>query len=329
MQAKSGNPEDVKKSILKKGHFKKQEMKNNLLSGKLSFSDIILKEPNESPPSPLDCECGDIREAYGLFGKWTFDYKCPACLVADEIQERWERNVESVTPEPMFPIPKAFQGVSLENYQCPPGDRMARKTLEDWYPQSGGLYIHGNPGSGKTHLAYSMAHRFKFINESTMNPHNWPKHLVNLPDDYPQSLYDKIVDKLHQRYPSGKRPGRGWVEAVDVPEMLQKIKKQFNENRGGEEILRILMDCDLLVLDDLGSEHITDWTVEQVFSIMNHRMKNKKPMIITSNYCSNELEKQYTMKGNPMLGKRLSSRVSGACKVIQVNAPDYRPNLMR
>ena len=44
-----------------------------------------------------------------------------------------------------------------------------------------------------------------------------------------------------------------------------------------------LASYDLLILDDFGTERRTDYTTEQIFSIIDERYKAQKPLIITSN----------------------------------------------
>lgn len=49
------------------------------------------------------------------------------------------------------------------------------------------------------------------------------------------------------------------------------------------------LNCDLLILDDIGKERWTDWSKEIIFRILNERYQNKKQTIITSNFDLNEL----------------------------------------
>lgn len=71
------------------------------------------------------------------------------------------------------------------------------------------------------------------------------------------------------------------------------------------ELLRDLETVGLLVLDDLGAEHITDWTKEQIFAIVNARKGGKLPTVFTSNLSLRDLEKAY--------GPRISSRILEVC----------------
>ena len=70
----------------------------------------------------------------------------------------------------------------------------------------------------------------------------------------------------------------------DVPKLLGKIKAAFNGNGSAAEIVESYCKCDLLILDDLGTGQITDWSVNVLYEIINGRYNEQKAMVITSNY---------------------------------------------
>lgn len=55
-------------------------------------------------------------------------------------------------------------------------------------------------------------------------------------------------------------------------------------------------NCDLLIIDDLGSEHITSNSVASLFDILNTRMINSKKMIINTNLNMKELNDTYSAR---------------------------------
>ncbi len=63
------------------------------------------------------------------------------------------------------------------------------------------------------------------------------------------------------------------------------------------------LGCDLLIIDDLGSEFSTQFTVSQIYNILNDRINRSKPVIISTNLSPDELEKKYT--------QRITSRIIG------------------
>lgn len=66
-----------------------------------------------------------------------------------------------------------------------------------------------------------------------------------------------------------------------VPEMVG----QFQDNAfDSQSLRRALVSCDLLILDDWGSERVTEFSNEKVYDIVNARYEAHKPMIITTNH---------------------------------------------
>lgn len=53
-------------------------------------------------------------------------------------------------------------------------------------------------------------------------------------------------------------------------------------------------DCDLLIIDDLGTEMVTNFTIPTLYNIINERIIKKKPMIINTNFVLPELSKKYS-----------------------------------
>ena len=75
-------------------------------------------------------------------------------------------------------------------------------------------------------------------------------------------------------------------------DLLAKIKASF-ERHGAitseNEIMRLYKTTDLLIIDDIGKEQPTEWALAKVYQIINARYEDYKPMIITSNYTTDEL----------------------------------------
>lgn len=80
----------------------------------------------------------------------------------------------------------------------------------------------------------------------------------------------------------------------------------------------ILSTCDLLVIDDLGSEPVYGKvTVEKINTIVTRRSELKKPLFITTNLMTDEILSRY--------GERIFSRITGKNTVIlQLNGKDLR-----
>lgn len=75
-------------------------------------------------------------------------------------------------------------------------------------------------------------------------------------------------------------------------------------------------ECDLLILDDLGTEFHTAYTDAVLYDIINNRMLAEKPTIISTNLTMQELEKQYSA--------RFASRITGYYAKMEFLGKDYR-----
>jgi DNA replication protein DnaC len=80
--------------------------------------------------------------------------------------------------------------------------------------------------------------------------------------------------------------------------------------------LEPLLSADLLVLDDIGSERETGWTMERLLIIVDGRLTNLKPTVFTTNYDIVDLEKR--------VGMRVASRILGHNVQLLLEGPDWR-----
>ncbi len=94
-----------------------------------------------------------------------------------------------------------------------------------------------------------------------------------------------------------------------------KFKRNDNENKIRFKVEK-LYSCDLLILDDLGSEFSTQYTTASLFDIINSRLISGKKTVINTNLSIKELEKKY--------GERVVSRLYGHYQVLKFIGSDIR-----
>ena len=75
-------------------------------------------------------------------------------------------------------------------------------------------------------------------------------------------------------------------------------------------------DCDLLIIDDLGTEIITNNTVSYLYNIINTRINKKLPIIISTNLNAKEIKSLYH--------ERITSRLFGEFTIIKFEGSDVR-----
>lgn len=103
---------------------------------------------------------------------------------------------------------------------------------------------------------------------------------------------------------------------------LNEIFFTYHVSNGTDKnaIFDVLTSCDLLVIDDLGTEPIkSNVTVEYLTAFLSERLNENKPFIITTNLTGAEIQKRYT--------ERLLSRLSSdSCAFISFVGKDLRLN---
>lgn len=81
-------------------------------------------------------------------------------------------------------------------------------------------------------------------------------------------------------------------------DLLLDIKKSFDSTDVHEgDVLDIYKQVDLLIIDDLGKEQCSDWSMSTLYSILNDRYEDMKPTIVTTNYNADGLVKALAPKG--------------------------------
>lgn len=113
------------------------------------------------------------------------------------------------------------------------------------------------------------------------------------------------------------------VVFISMPELLSKIRATFNHNNPETEsqIMKALVICDLLIIDDLGAEKTSDWVQEIVFQMFDARCRREKPIMTTSNLNPKELPMQ--------IGKRVSDRLLEMSQPIENRATSYRREIAK
>lgn len=93
-----------------------------------------------------------------------------------------------------------------------------------------------------------------------------------------------------------------------------------NESFGRTDYLtydeKAVMGCDLLIIDDLGTEFNNPYTVSILYNIINTRLLAKKPIIISTNLGFDEIRDKYD--------QRITSRIGGDFSTLILEGSDIR-----
>ena len=105
--------------------------------------------------------------------------------------------------------------------------------------------------------------------------------------------------------------------------MLERVKATFDEG-GTEAAVARYAKCDVLVLDDLGKEDATEWSVGTVFSVLDARYEDMRPTIVTSNYAPGALADRLARRGERVTAEAIASRISQTCRPVYLGERDRR-----
>lgn len=84
--------------------------------------------------------------------------------------------------------------------------------------------------------------------------------------------------------------------------LLSKLEQaRFSGSEEARREAEKLNQCDLLMIDDLGTEMPGQFTTAALYSLLNDRLLENKPMVITTNLTMDEMAKRYS----PQIASRL------------------------
>ena len=179
-----------------------------------------------------------------------------------------------------------FSDMPVEGKELSPRENM-KTMLQDMYnytfnfgedneEESGNLLFLGTPGLGKTFMCSCIA-----------------KEILN-----------KGYTVIYQT-------------SFNLLEVIERYKfKTETYSSTDEENYRNLFTCDLLIIDDLGTEMPNSFTNSELFNIINSRLNAKKKIIISTNLNLLQIKEIYT--------ERILSRIVGNFKMYEFYGRDLR-----
>jgi DNA replication protein DnaC len=154
--------------------------------------------------------------------------------------------------------------------------RICRRYAETFGEGSGNLFLTGGPGLGKTFLSACIASEAAGRGYSV--------------------VYDTAVNVV-SRFEEARFGRRGEPEEAEA------------------DVKRCLR-CDLLILDDLGTEMNTAFSTSVIYELLNTRLRERKSMVVSSNYSAEELGRRYS--------PQIASRLAGGFEVLKFYGRDIR-----
>ncbi|HCX64022.1 MAG TPA: DNA replication protein DnaC [Eubacteriaceae bacterium] len=99
-------------------------------------------------------------------------------------------------------------------------------------------------------------------------------------------------------------------------DLIDIIRQSKLSDSGDLGLRDLLYDSDLLIIDDLGTEHLTEFANHSLFNLINQRLIDGRKMIISTNLPIGTLQKRYST--------RLASRIIGNFHFLHFFGDDIR-----
>jgi DNA replication protein DnaC len=241
----------------------------------------------QSDPTPVCTICGDTGWKTVILSD---DKRVTPCEC--RLRLRSERLLSQARIPPHYKSCD-FDSYAVEGSQrgAAPAKIAASKFVEQYPLDKTGLLLIGPSGAGKTHLAVAI------LKELTLK-----KGIPCLFCDYRDLL---------------KQIQNSYNPSVEVTEL---------------ELLGPVFETEVVVLDDLGAVVPTGWVWDTVSVILNTRYNENRTTIITTNFqdgpaaaiAGTRSNERQPMTLGDRIGERMRSRLCEMCRVVDLDAPDYR-----
>jgi len=101
-----------------------------------------------------------------------------------------------------------------------------------------------------------------------------------------------------------------------LPKMVDvRFRRNEDDEEAATEVKRYL-SCDLLIIDDLGTEMVNTYTISVLYELINNRLVTGKKTIVSSNLTIDELRMKYS--------EQIMSRLEGEYQVLTFRGDDIR-----
>lgn len=112
-----------------------------------------------------------------------------------------------------------------------------------------------------------------------------------------------------------------YTGAIGMFSDFEKVRFGNASGRESGEDTDRYFDCDLLIIDDLGSEVANQFTVSCLYDVINTRINKGLPMILSTNLRQEELRQRYW--------DRITSRIFGEFVTLMLTGTDVRAKKLR
>ena len=106
-----------------------------------------------------------------------------------------------------------------------------------------------------------------------------------------------------------------------LTKLLDRIRETYENNTKSEnELIEIYSNVDMLIIDDLGTEKISSWALEKLYTIIQNRYENGLPIIITTRFNKQGLIERFSYSKDPDLVDAIISKLYQMCFGIKLKS---------
>lgn len=120
--------------------------------------------------------------------------------------------------------------------------------------------------------------------------------------------------------------GKMTVRMMTTVDVMDAFKATFGGSGSEREVAARLGKVDVLVLDDLGKEPPTDWTLSRLFQIVNSRYEAMRPIVVTTQFSRSALIKRLAKNGDEETAIAIVSRLCETSRTVVLDGADRRVN---
>ena len=101
-----------------------------------------------------------------------------------------------------------------------------------------------------------------------------------------------------------------------APQLFEHLSElTFSRNYSLED-RDLISGCDLLIIDDLGTELTNTYTASELFRLIEERIQKKRATVISTNLTASEIKNRYS--------ERISSRIGSSYQLLHLSGDDLR-----
>ena len=118
--------------------------------------------------------------------------------------------------------------------------------------------------------------------------------------------------------------GLGDARFVSSVNLISEIGSSYGGNGNESQVLSKYMFCDLLIVDDLGKEVPSQWSLSKLFEVFDSRYANNRPTIVTTQFDTGTLARRMSKSGDPETAMAIVSRFREKYRGVNLGNVDRR-----